>query len=110
MATVFEGCTTEEKRFVARFWAKGFNAKNIHNCAGKSGERFADDEEVETEARKWLSQQSRNFYAAGFGAPVKRWDKCSNVGGAYVEKYIFPPVFYILYPCHRSSAILRFVK
>jgi hypothetical protein len=48
--------------------------------------RFADDEEVETEVRKWLRQQSQDFYAAGFDALVKRWDKCVSVGGGYVEK------------------------
>jgi histone-lysine N-methyltransferase SETMAR len=50
------------------------------------GTRFTDDKEVETEVQKWLRQQSRNFYAAGFDALVKRWDKCINVGGGYVEK------------------------
>jgi hypothetical protein len=35
---------------------------------------------------KWLRQQSKNFYAAGFEALVKRWDKCINVGREYVEK------------------------
>jgi hypothetical protein len=30
-----------------------------------------------------------NFYAAGFDALVKRWDMCINVGGGYVEKWIF---------------------
>jgi hypothetical protein len=48
--------------------------------------RFADDEEVETEMRKWRRQQSEDFCAAGFDALVKRWDKCINVGGGYVEK------------------------
>jgi hypothetical protein len=42
------------------------------------------DEEVETEMRKWLRQQSEDFYAAGFDALVKRWDKYINVGGGYV--------------------------
>jgi hypothetical protein len=46
---------------------------------------FATDEEVETEERKWLRQQSKDFFAAGFDALVKRWDRCINVG-AYVEK------------------------
>jgi hypothetical protein len=46
----------------------------------------ADDEEVETEERKWLRQQSKDFYAARFDILVKRWDKCNNVGGGYVEK------------------------
>jgi hypothetical protein len=44
------------------------------------------DEEVETEVRKWLTQQSKAFYSAGFDALVKRWDKCINFGGGYVEK------------------------
>jgi hypothetical protein len=48
--------------------------------------RFADDEEVETEVRKWLRQQSKDFFAAGFDALVKRPEKCINVGGGYVEK------------------------
>jgi hypothetical protein len=40
----------------------------------------------ETEVRKLLRQQSEDFYAAGFDALVKRWDKCISVGGGFVEK------------------------
>jgi hypothetical protein len=29
---------------------------------------------------KWLRQQSKDFYAAGFDAFVKRWDKCIDGG------------------------------
>jgi histone-lysine N-methyltransferase SETMAR len=36
------------------------------------GERFTDDAEVEMEVRKWLRQQSKDFYVAGFDALVKR--------------------------------------
>jgi histone-lysine N-methyltransferase SETMAR len=50
------------------------------------GRRPADEEEVETEVRKWRRQQSKDFFAASFDAMVKRWDKCINVGGGYVEK------------------------
>jgi hypothetical protein len=46
---------------------------------------FADDEEVDTEVRKWLRQQPEVFCAAGFDALIKRWDKCISVGGGYVE-------------------------
>jgi hypothetical protein len=68
-------------------WAKGLNAKDIHKemfsvyggkCLSRKAvhnwikKRFADDKEVETEVRKWLRQQSKDFYAAGFDAPVKR--------------------------------------
>jgi hypothetical protein len=52
----------------------------------QGAKRFADDDEVETEVRKQLRQQSKNFYAAGFDAMVKRWDKCINMGAGYVEK------------------------
>jgi hypothetical protein len=50
------------------------------------GRRFADYEEVGKEAWKWLSQKSKDFYAVGLDALVKRWDKRINVGGGYVEK------------------------
>jgi hypothetical protein len=42
--------------------------------------------EVEIEVLKWMRQQSKDFYAAGFDALLKRWDKCINVGGEYVKK------------------------
>jgi hypothetical protein len=107
MATVLEVCTTEEQRSVVRFCGPKesiqrifikkcfmFTVGNIcpsvfsvKNHLG--GKRFADDEEVQTEVRKWLRQQSENFYAAGFDALVKRWDKCINIDGGYVEKYMF---------------------
>jgi hypothetical protein len=38
------------------------------------------------QARKWLRQQSKDFYVAGFDALMERWDKCINVGEEYVEK------------------------
>jgi hypothetical protein len=50
------------------------------------GRHFTDDEEVEMEVRKWLRQQSKDFCATGFNTLVKRWNKCTNVGGGYVEK------------------------
>jgi hypothetical protein len=81
----------------------GFSAKDIHKEIFPvhgvkflrvkrfhlGGKRIADDEEVETEVWKCLRQQSKNFYAAGFGALVKRRDKGMNVGGGYVEKNVF---------------------
>jgi hypothetical protein len=38
---------------------------------------------------KWLRRQSKDFYAAGFDALIKRRDKCINVRGGYVEKKMF---------------------
>jgi hypothetical protein len=70
----------EKQHSVVRFlWEKGINAKDIHtemfpvysgkclsrkavhNCIRKRYKRFVDDEEVETEVRKWLRQQSKDF-------------------------------------------------
>jgi hypothetical protein len=65
---------------------KCLSRKAVLNEFEKRDKYFADDEEVETEVRKWLRQQPKDFYTAGFGALVKRWDKCSNVRGGYVEK------------------------
>jgi hypothetical protein len=51
------------------------------------GGKHFSDKEIETEVQKWLrQQQSKDFYAAGFNARVKRWDKSVSVGGGYVEK------------------------
>jgi hypothetical protein len=38
------------------------------------------------EVRMWLRQQPKDFYAADIGTLIKRWDKCINVNGDYVEK------------------------
>jgi hypothetical protein len=38
------------------------------------------------QVRKWLRQQSKDFYAAGVDALVKRWDKCVSVGGGHLDK------------------------
>jgi hypothetical protein len=105
MAIALKDCNTEEQHSVVRFfWAKELNAndihkemflvsggkcfscKAVHNCVKKHGKCFADNDEFETEVRNWLRQQSNDFYAAGFDALVKRWDKCIGVGGRYVQE------------------------
>jgi hypothetical protein len=68
---------------------KCLSHKAVHGWVEKRGRLLGDDEEVETEIWKWLRQQSKDFYAVGFDALVKRWDKCIKVGGGYVEKKSF---------------------
>jgi histone-lysine N-methyltransferase SETMAR len=51
-----------------------------------AGKRFADDEDVDTDDRKWLRQQSKDFYATGFDVLGKRWNKCIIVGGGYIKR------------------------
>ncbi|GBL87972.1 hypothetical protein AVEN_192121-1 [Araneus ventricosus] len=48
------------------------------------GKHFADD--VSDAVLLWMRQQPKEFYAAGIGPLIKRWDKCINIGGDYVEK------------------------
>jgi hypothetical protein len=57
------------------YGGKCLSPKAVHNWVERCGKRFPDDKDVETEAWKWLRQQSRDLYAAGFDTLVKRWDK-----------------------------------
>jgi hypothetical protein len=51
-----------------------FTVKRVYRAKRFSlgGKRFADDEEVDTEVRKWLKQKSKDSYPAGFDTLVKR--------------------------------------
>ena len=90
---------------IVRFlWAKNMEAKDIHkemlpmydehclsrqavhNWVQKFSERWTS---IEDEHRVgWITfrQQPKEFFAAGFQGLVKRWDKCLNLYGDYVEK------------------------
>jgi predicted nucleic acid-binding Zn ribbon protein len=74
------------KEIFPLYGVKCLSCRAVHNWVEKRDKHFADDEDVETEVRKWLRQQSNDFHAAGFYVLVKRCDKCINVGGGYVEK------------------------
>jgi hypothetical protein len=82
--------------------AKGFNARANHKemfpvCGGVSHvKRFTvgsknsikdvrKSQMMPNQVPKWLKQQSKDFYAEGFNALVKRRENCINVGGRYVE-------------------------
>jgi hypothetical protein len=60
--------------------------KAAHNWIKKFSQGSSKFEDDETQVGNWLRQQSKDFYAAGFDALIKRWAKCINVGGGYVEK------------------------
>jgi hypothetical protein len=59
---------------------------SVRSSKNHLGGRCFADNEVETKVQKWLRQQSKDCYAADFNGPVKRWDKCINIDGGYVEK------------------------
>ncbi|GBN03924.1 hypothetical protein AVEN_137995-1 [Araneus ventricosus] len=50
------------------------------------GKHFADGDDIQHKVLKWMRQQPREFYAAGIGALIKRWDNYINIGGDYLEK------------------------
>jgi hypothetical protein len=52
------------------YGGKCLSCKPVHNWVEKREKPFAEDEEVEMEVWKWLRQQSKDFYAAGFAALV----------------------------------------
>jgi hypothetical protein len=84
------------------YGGKCLSRKVVHSWVEKHGKCFTDDKEVETEVRKWLRQQSKDFCAVGFDALVKRWGKCINIDGGYVEKQMFFQV--------RTAHVLRFIS
>jgi transposase len=49
-------------------------------------QRFDDDEELQSSVVEWLQSQEVEFYDCGIQKLVKRYDKCLNMGGNYVEK------------------------
>jgi hypothetical protein len=48
--------------------------------------RIFSDDEVKQAVLGWFSRADKSFYAEAFQALIKRWDKCINVAGEYVEK------------------------
>ena len=50
------------------------------------GKHFSGDEELISEVKSWLQAQSVDFYRRGLHSCIKRWEKCVNLGGTYVEK------------------------
>jgi hypothetical protein len=73
-----------QKDSMERIFVKKY--KTVHTWVEKSLKDVRKSQMMPDQVRKWLGQQSKEFYAAGFLAPVKRWDKRINVGGGYVEK------------------------
>jgi hypothetical protein len=79
------------------YGGKCLSRKAVHSWIEKFSEGRSTVADDVTEVRKWLRQQSKDFYAAGFNALVKRWGKCISVGGGYVEEDIIFPGSNITY-------------
>ena len=57
----------------------------VHNWVQKFSEGRTSIED-EHRAGRPVPTATKRFYAAGFQGLVKRWDKCLNLYGDYVEK------------------------
>jgi hypothetical protein len=68
------------------YGGKCLSRKAVHNFLEIFLKDVRNSQIIPDQVRKWLE---KDFYAAVFDALVKRWDKCVNVGGRYVEKYMF---------------------
>jgi histone-lysine N-methyltransferase SETMAR len=51
-----------------------------------SGTLFRDDDEVRSAVHEWLCTHPKDFFSRGIYALVKRWRKCTELGGYYVEQ------------------------
>ncbi|KAJ4435500.1 hypothetical protein ANN_18116 [Periplaneta americana] len=58
----------------------------MHMKTWLGSKRFDDDEELKTSVVDRLQSQAAEFYDCGISKLVKRYDKCLNVTGNYVEK------------------------
>jgi len=48
--------------------------------------KFNGKDGVKENLLNWLQHQNKDFFAAGINKLIKRWDKCINIAGDYVEK------------------------
>lgn len=58
----------------------------MHMKKWLGSQRFDDDEELKDAVTGWLKAQAGDFFAEGISKLVRRYDKCLNVYGNYVEK------------------------
>jgi hypothetical protein len=105
MATMLEQYTTEEQCPVVRFCGQKDSMQRIFIkkcflftvgsvCCVKrfttglrnSLKEVQNSQMMPDQVQNWLRQQPKDFYAVGFDALVKRWDKCINAGEGYVKK------------------------
>jgi hypothetical protein len=96
---VLEEYTTEEQRSLLRFCGQKDQMQSIfiNKCSlftvgsvrrikrFTTGSRNLAEISLKTESFKRRCGSGNSQYAASFDALVKRWDKCINAGGGYVE-------------------------
>jgi len=51
-----------------------------------TGTQFRNDDEVRSAVHEWLRTIPKEFFSRGISALVKRWRKCIELEGYYVEQ------------------------
>lgn len=50
------------------------------------GKRYEGLKEIQSDVKKWFRGQDKDWFAEGIRSLTKRWEKCIDNGGDYVEK------------------------
>jgi hypothetical protein len=74
------------KEFFSVCGAKCLLRKAVHNWVENSPKGVRKSQMMPGHVRKWLKQQSKDFYSVDIDALLKPWNKCINVVEGYVEK------------------------
>ena len=53
---------------------------------GLGGKHDSSDKKVKSVVKKWLKEQSTEFYGAGIHALIRRWNIAIEKNAEYVEK------------------------
>ena len=53
---------------------------------GLRSKHYSSDEKVKSVVKKWLKEQSTEFYGAGIQAVIRKWNIAIERNGDYVEK------------------------
>lgn len=59
----------------------------LHFKKWLGGQRFENDKELRNVVENWFNSQAASFYSDGLRKLVKRYEKCLEVNGDYVEKW-----------------------
>jgi hypothetical protein len=68
------------------YGGKCLSRKAVHNWVANI---LLMTKRLKRRCRSGWDNSTKDFYAAGFDTLVKRWDKCINVAGGYVENKCF---------------------
>jgi hypothetical protein len=73
--------------YIFRFRNRCKSSLFLHLKRYLAGKKFDSDVDLKERVEKWLTSQAAHFYEQGIQNLVPHYDKCLNVGGAYVKNW-----------------------